>query len=121
MADTRVDGNSARYSDADLDRWAGHEDVSTNTAANMLRDAAGMKTTVRLGADDQTIRELIEDQEDPGGLKGAVQAGIGTAELLAQGFEAAAVGAGLELAAVVGEIFLFGLEVIDAVKRGAAV
>ena len=121
MADTRVDGNSARYSDADLDRWAGHEDVSTNTAANMLRDAAGMKTTVRLGADDQTIRELIDEQEDPGGLKGAVQGGIGTAELLAQGFEAAGIGAGLELSAAAGEVFIFGKELVDAEQRGAAV
>jgi len=121
MADTRIDGNSSRYTDADLDRWAGHEGVPTNTAANHLRHAAGMKTDVRLGADDKTIHGTIEEQESFGGSKGAAQGGVTFAELAAVAFEGAAAGALLELGAAAGEVFIFGKELIDAEQRGVAV
>ncbi len=117
----QVNGSSARYQDAELDRWAGQEGTSTDVAANALRHAAGIESKVHLGADDATIRETIEEQERLFSAKGAAQGGGAGAELVALGFEEAWVGGALSAVAAVADVAILGKEIIDAEERGNAV
>ena len=115
-----VDANK-RYSNADIEKWAGAEGASTVRVMNEIRKDAGYHDYVEFGADDVNASTIKREQEELSPENLALHGTPGLVHIAAMGVEEAAVGIGMVGGAFAIEMFATGKEIIAGDKIREAV